>query len=180
MSFEIYTGPMGAGKTLKLINLFSESKKTSKIILKPVQDKRSGTRKIKAHNGQELPAEEFENAGDLTNAWNSKLIFIDELQFLTPQQAEDILWLSKGLGKQVIGFGLNRNWKGETFPIMENLMNKADQVIFLHGVCEVCGAFSEFTGLRHPEAPLNSTLQLGGFETYISLCKDCFRSSESA
>lgn len=172
MSLQGFIGPMSSGKTGELVNLFSQSQKTKKIVLKPVENTRDEEGFLSSRNGCKVPAVVVENIGDLNKAWNSTLILIDECQFFPPHLIEAIILLSKAPRKEVIFFGLDYDWLGNKFEGIERLEKESQQVTILYGVCKKCGKPSSRTAKKNRNG---NRFEVGGDEEYYDLCLDCFK-----
>lgn len=172
MSLQGFIGPMASGKTKKLIEIFLESKKTKKIVLKPIQNTRDSKGFLASRNGQIVPAVEIEELGDLNKAWNSTLILVDECHFFEPHLIEALILLAKAPRKEVIFFGLDYDWLGNKFEGIERLEKESQQVTVLYGVCKKCGKPSSRTAKRNRNG---NRFEVGGDEEYYDLCFECFK-----
>ncbi len=171
MSLQGFIGPMSSGKTKELIEIFLESHKTKKIVLKPIQNTRDLAGSLASRSGQSVPAMSIGEVGDLNKAWDSTLILVDECHFFEPHLIEAIILLSKAVRKQVIFFGLNYDWQGNLFESTERLVGEAEQVHLLYGVCKKCGEPSSRTAKKNRNG---DRFEVGGDEEYYDLCLGCF------
>ena len=127
---------MKGGKSGILIpmvyNLEENNKQT--LVVKPGVDakgdnyivSRSGAkRKIDLWINQE---ESFLSDRNLSRIFEADAIIIDEAQFLTAKQVEELWIISKKLNIQVIGFGLRANFKGKLFEGSQRFFELADEI----------------------------------------------------
>lgn len=131
---------MFAGKSTALYNDLFGVPAHNRLIFKPKCDTRSnGT--ICLHNGGKLAAIELDPEddcvsyhmdGDITD------IFIDEVQFFRPWLLREIYNLVMDRGVNVHVYGLDLDWKGEPWPMMKELLPRADVVRKLKARCNVC------------------------------------------
>jgi thymidine kinase len=103
-------------------------------------------------------------------------ILIDEAQFLTRSQVEQLVVITDDLSIPVLTYGLRTDFQGELFPGSQHLLAWADELIEIKTICH-CGrkaimncrinAFGEM--VTEGEQVL-----IGGNESYISLCRRHF------
>lgn len=169
--FTVICGPMFAGKTTLLLDLF-EKEERNKMLVKPRLDQRYSKTEVVTHDGKKIESvivNTKENLQKLTDKPCS--IFIDEIHFLGPCDYE-ILSLLKG-GNDVTVAGLDLGSDGHLMPQMEGLMGLADNVIKKTARCVVCNSPANRTLRRFKDdRPLH--LLVGGIEKYAPLCLDHF------
>lgn len=76
---------------------------------------------------------------------NVSCILVDEAQFLSRSQVEELWYASKILNIPVICYGLRTNFKGELFSGSERLLALADELEELITICS-CGKRAKFNG----------------------------------
>ena len=74
-------------------------------------------------------------------------ILIDEAQFLSIKQVEDLFLISKACNIPVLCYGLRVNFKNELFKGSERLMEVADELEPLFTLCE-CTEIARFVGRK--------------------------------
>jgi thymidine kinase len=193
-NLEVITGTMFSGKTDELLRRLRRVSigGQSFIVFKPTIDTRSGKNRIKSYDGSELEAhdvsvqkpeeilkilarEERKRGGPF------KVVAIDEMQFFPRgSKIRDIVTsLVNDKDRRVIAAGLDRDFKGEPFGIMPDILALADDITKLTAVCKVCGSHSACFPQRlinGKPAPYNSPLILVGWqESYEARCRKCFR-----
>lgn len=140
--FELITGPMSCGKSEELIRRIRRAmiaKKRVKIF-SPVMDTREGKDIIKSRNGLQLAAIKISNSEDILKyvEYKDDIIAIDELQFFDDNITNVIRQIVMS-GKKVIGCGLEKDFKGDPFGQMPQLLILANQVDKLTAICMKCG-----------------------------------------
>jgi thymidine kinase len=106
------------------------------------------------------------------------VIAIDEGQFFDRGLSPAWLWLVDQ-GRRVVVAGLDRNFRGEPFGSMPDLLACADEVLKLRAVCMRCKdprvtAVLPQRLIDGEPAPYNSAeVMVGGAECYEARCLDC-------
>ena len=103
-------------------------------------------------------------------------ILVDEAQFLTPEQVDQLARLADRHRIPVLCYGLRTDFKGQLFPGSARLLALADALSEIKSVC-VCGAKATMN-LRvdaqgHAIAEGAQT-EIGGNDRYIALCRRHF------
>lgn len=127
---------MKGGKSSILIPMAYNLEENNKrvLIVKPALDtkgedyilSRAGAkRKINLWIGKE---DSFLSNQNLSLIFETDTILIDEAQFLTEHQVEELWAISKKLNVQVLGFGLKTNFKGRLFDASKRFFELADEL----------------------------------------------------
>lgn len=127
---------MKGGKSSILIPMAYNLEENNKrvLIVKPTLDtkgedyilSRAGAkRKINLWIGKE---DSFLSNQNLSLIFETDTILIDEAQFLTEHQVEELWAISKKLNVQVLGFGLKTNFKGRLFDASKRFFELADEL----------------------------------------------------
>lgn len=140
---EVVCGPMFAGKTEELIRRVKrlEYAKISYLVFKPKVDDRYGEGVIASHNKNSKKAIDITNSTEIyTHLKNNEVevIVIDEAQFFDdklPLVVDDLA----DRGYRVIVGGLDRNFRGEPFGPMPQILALAEVVTKLTAICNVSG-----------------------------------------
>lgn len=177
---EIICGPMYAGKSEELIRKLNRLSiaKIDLLCFKPKIDTRSEDTFV-SRNGKKFksitidkPIEIFDYLKDST----ATVIAIDEVQFFD----ESIVNISKFLslkGYHLILSGLDKNYKGEPFGPIPQLLSISDYVTKLTAVCTQCGSEALYTQriINGSVANHNDDLILiGDNESYEARCRQHF------
>jgi len=97
-------------------------------------------------------------------------VFVDEVQFLTPNQIEQLANISHMV--PVICYGLRTDFRGKLFPAIEILMALADKIEEVKNICQYCT--SKATMNLKISGSLDSIIDIGANEKYIGLCRGCW------
>lgn len=176
---EVISGCMFAGKTEELIrriNVLSYAKMEI-IVFKPKIDNRYSDTEIVSHSGVKVPCLVIEEAQDILKKVNTdiKVVAIDEVQFFDQGIVEVCEYLAdKGI--RVIVAGLDKDFRGEPFGVMPELLTRAEFVTKLTAVCAKCGAPATRTqrlvnGI--PAAYNDPVVLVGAVEHYEPRCRHC-------
>lgn len=176
---------MNSGKTIDLMRTaYNYEENNGKvIIIKPKVDTK-GNDKIVSRIGIERKVDYLICYDDEINeVLKGKLdgvdaILVDEAQFFSKKQIEDLSILSKVLNIDVICYGLRINFKGELFEGSKKLFEVADSIDELVTLCK-CRNIARFVGRK-----INGEYDLNGPEIiidgsnkdveYVPLCKECY------
>jgi thymidine kinase len=103
-------------------------------------------------------------------------ILVDEAQFLTPEQVEELHRLAHLRGIPVLCFGIRSDFRGAAFPGAAALLTLADEIEEIKTVCR-CGKKATMalrlsaTGQRITDG---EQIEIGGNERYESVCPTRF------
>ena len=134
---EVISGCMFAGKTEELIrriNVLSYAKKNI-IVFKPKIDNRYSDSEIVSHSGAKVPCLVVEKAQDILKKIeaDTEVVAIDEVQFFDKDIVEVCEYLAdKGI--RVMVAGLDKDFRGESFGVMPELLTRAEFVTKLTAV----------------------------------------------
>lgn len=101
------------------------------------------------------------------------IIMIDEAQFLTENQVDELYQVS--MNKTVICFGLRTDFTQHFFLGSKRLMELATDIRELKTVCK-CGKKATINARFNGNKLLTEgkQIQIGANESYKAMCKDCF------
>lgn len=181
---------MNAGKTTQLLQVkFNyEERGQNVLLLKPAIDSREGSGIIKSRVGLEAEAVLIYSDTDLLELVNTEseknkinCIIVDEAQFLSKVQAEQLCLIVDDLNIPVIAYGLRSDFRGELFPGSQTLLAFADSIEELKTICW-CGkkAIMNTRLLNGKPVYEGEQVQIGGNESYISLCRRHWREGKIA
>lgn len=147
-------------------------------------DSRAGDGMIGSRIGLSRPAETFDPQTDLfarisarLNAGPVACIFIDEAQFLTRDQVWQLARVVDDLGVPVMAYGLRVDFRGELFPGSAALLALADEMREVRTICH-CGRKATMVIRQGADGIVltdGAQVQIGGNETYVSLCRRHWR-----
>ena len=176
---------MNSGKTLDLLRTAHnyEENNGKVLILKPKLDTK-GEEKISSRLGLERKVDFLvfydDNMFDLLkgNLENVDVILVDEAQFFSKKQIEDLSIICKVMNIDIICYGLRVNFRGTLFEGSKKLFEVADKVDELVTLCE-CRKVARFVGRK-----VNGEYKTNGPEIlidgsdekieYVPLCKECY------
>lgn len=176
---EVICGSMYAGKTeelLRRIRRIEYAKKTI-LVFKPKIDNRYSDGEVVSHNNERVKSINISNPLDIMKYVDPLpyAIAIDEVQFLK-REVIDVCEKLANLGVRVITAGLDKDFRGEPFGIMPELLAKAEYVTKLQAICQVCGAPATRTQRIINGKPAKYTdpiVLVGAKEHYEARCRHC-------
>jgi thymidine kinase len=149
-------------------------------------DTRAGEGRIASRIGIAEPADTFAPDEDLFAKLARRFaagpvacVFIDEAQFLTPAQVWQLARAVDDLGVPVMCYGLRVDFRGELFPGSAALLALADEMREVRTICH-CGKKATMVVRMGPDGRAlreGAQVQIGGNETYVSLCRRHWRAA---
>ena len=175
---------MNSGKTLDLIKCAYNYDETNQkiLVMKPMIDTK-GDNKIVSRTGLERNVDYLIKKDDSIiqllkdDLKDLKALLIDESQFLTRSQIDELQIIAHALKIDVICYGLRNNYKMEAFEGSSRLLEIADILEEQPCLCN-CGEKARFVGRK-----VNDVFVLDGEEViidgtdnvkYVSLCGSCY------
>jgi len=147
-------------------------------------DNRAGAGKIGSRIGIEAGADTFEAGEDLFAKIEARLakgpvacIFIDEAQFLEPEQVWQLARAVDDLRVPVMAYGLRVDFQGHLFPGSATLLALADEMREARTICH-CGKKATMVVRQDDTGKVltdGDQVVIGGNETYVSLCRKHWR-----
>lgn len=176
---EVICGCMFAGKTEELIrriNVLSYARKNI-LVFKPKIDDRYSTTEIASHAGSKVPCIVISEAKEILDHVNydTDVVAIDEVQFFD-EDVVDICEYLADSGLRVMVAGLDKDFRGEPFGVLPDLLTRAEFVTKLTAVCAKCGAPATRTQriINGKPASFNNPIVLvGAKEAYEPRCRHC-------
>ncbi len=178
---------MNAGKSTVLLQAaynYSERGMVPYLMTAKLDD-RAGEGWIKSRIGIKQESEIFALEDNLfekikNHIVNEKLdcIFVDEAQFLTKAQVWQLTNVVDDLSIPVMCFGLRVDFRGELFPGSASLLALADEMREVRTICH-CGKKATMVVRKDSNGNTiksGEQIQIGGNETYQSLCRRHWRS----
>jgi len=176
---------MNSGKTIDLLRTaYNYEENNGKVlIIKPKIDTK-GDNKITSRVGLEREVDFLICYDDeLFELFKGKLdkvdaILVDEAQFFSKKQIDDLSIISKVMNIDVICYGLRVNFRGELFEGSKKLFEVADSIDELVTLCK-CRNIARFVGRKEdgifkidgPEILIDGSVKN---VEYVPLCKDCY------
>ena len=176
-------GAMGSSKTAQaLITKYNYEENDMKVwLLKPSADTRDGAAILRSRIGLEA---EVEIATPQVNiyerfregfAGNCDAVIVDECQFLTPEQIDQLRAIVNDYNVPVMCFGLRTDFQTKLFPGSLRLMELADCIEEIKTMCD-CGAKATVNARISDGYIVTEGAQvvLGGNDSYIAMCHRCY------
>ena len=152
-------------------------------------DDRAGIGTIGSRIALSAPAHTFSADVNLFDAIVQELlkrklhcILVDEAQFLTKAQVEQLTDLADRLRIPVLCYGLRTDFLGNLFEGSLWLLAWADNLIELKTICHCGRKATMVLRLDASGAPVKSgaQIEIGGNERYVSVCRRHYKDSQSA
>lgn len=146
------------------------------------KDNRYGENIIKSRTGLESPAYAVNENFDLyeyVDNYQTKpdCILVDEVQFFTKKQIHQLSDIVDKLNIPVIAYGLRSDFKLEPFEGSMYMLILADTIEELRTLCHKCDK-KAVLNIRYQDDKIitdGDKIKIGGNETYISLCRKCYK-----
>lgn len=174
---------MNAGKSTLLLQASYNYRERGMqtLLLTAALDDRAGPGQIASRIGIAEPAQTFTPETDLftliADAGPCACVFVDEAQFLTETQVWQLARVADDLGLPVMCYGLRVDFRGNLFPGSAALLAWADDLREVRTICH-CGRKATMV-VRQDERGRalhdGAQVQIGGNETYVSLCRRHWR-----
>lgn len=113
---------------------------------------------------------------------NLKCVLVDEAQFLTKAQVQQLSDVVDRLNMPVLTYGLRSDFCGEPFEGSLYLLILADKVGEIKTICH-CGSKAIMNmriDAEHRKVTQGEQLEIGGNERYIAVCRKHFKLGETA
>lgn len=147
-------------------------------------DHRAGEGRIASRIGIGEPADTFGPDDNMLAKLKARFtlgkvacVFIDEAQFLSKEQVWQLACAVDDLGVPVMCYGLRVDFQGNLFPGSAALLAWADEMREVRTIC-FCGKKATMVIRRGPDGAAlkqGEQVQIGGNETYVSLCRRHWR-----
>ncbi len=178
-------GAMGSSKTAQaLITKYNyEENEMSVWLIKPSADIRDGADILRSRIGLEAKVEVMLPDMDIYQEFcyrrkgNCHVIIVDECQFLTEDQIDQLRAIVDDFAVPVLCFGLRTDFQTRLFPGSRRLMELADCIEEIKTMCD-CGAKATVNARINDGYIVTEGAQvvLGGNDCYIAMCHRCYKS----
>ena len=187
-----YYGPMGSSKTLRLLSTAYdfEEKGIQIMVLKPSLDTRDGKGIIRSRAGLSRPCLTIDKDVDLYKAIKSysnalaaqfeslRWVIIDECQFLTEEQVDQLSDVVDFLDINVMCYGLRTDFKSRLFPASKRLFELADDIEEVKSTCERGKNKTSINARFDKNGDIivdGDQIMVGGDESYRAICRKCWK-----
>ena len=177
-------GAMGSSKTAQaLITKYNYEENDLKVwLIKPSADTRDGQQILRSRIDLEAQVEVIPPRMDVkarfleTQAGRCDVIIVDECQFLTPEQIDQLRDIVDDFDIPVMCFGLRTDFQTRLFPGSLRLMEVADTIQEIKTICD-CGAKATVNARIDSQGHIvtqGAQVFLGGNDSYIAMCHKCY------
>ena len=177
-------GAMGSSKTAQaLITKYNYEENGLQVwLMKPSADTRDGVSILRSRIGLEAEVEVISPETDLyalfraTREGHCDVIIVDECQFMTPDQIDQLRGIVNDFGIPAMCFGLRTDFQTKLFPGSRRLMEVADTIQEIKTICD-CGAKATVNARIDSAGHIvtqGEQVLLGGNDSYIAMCHKCY------
>ncbi len=176
-------GAMGCSKTAQaLITKFNYEERNMKVLLlKPAIDNRDGDGVVMSRIGL---SQEAVSVGEDENLYETYLrsysdcdvVIVDECQFLSPEQVDQLADIVIERDIPVLCFGLSTDFTTHLFPGSKRLFEIAESISEIKSVC-TCGAKATVNARIDDNGRIvteGSQICIGGNSRYVPMCRKCW------
>ena len=174
-------GAMGSSKTAQaLITKYNYEENDMRVwLIKPATDKRDGAAVVKSRIGLMAEAEAMAQDADLYALFrqrNADVVIVDECQFFSPEQIDQLRRIVDELDIPVLCFGLRSDFQTKLFPGSRRLFELADSIQEIKTICD-CGSKATVNARVVDGYVVTEGAQvlIGGNDCYIAMCHRCYR-----
>ncbi len=174
-------GAVGSAKTMNLIAVAHNYQQQKKrvFLIKPALDDRFGKEQIRSRAGLEKQADLLLAADqriDRAMVAGMNCVLVDEVQFLTPTQIDELRDIATTLDVPVICYGLRADFRTRLFPGARRLLELADSIEEVKTTCAFCNRKGIFNlRLRDGQPSLDGpVVELGTEDKYQPACPRCY------
>ncbi|MGN0999241.1 MAG: thymidine kinase [Faecousia sp.] len=177
-------GAMGSSKTAQaLITKYNYEENDLNVwLIKPSADTRDGRQILRSRIGLEAEVEVIPPEMDVyarfreSQEGSCDVIIVDECQFLTPEQIDQLRAIVNDFNIPVMCFGLRTDFQTRLFPGSLRLMEVADTILEIKTICD-CGAKATVNARIDADGHIvteGAQVVLGGNDSYIAMCHKCY------
>ena len=176
-------GAMGSSKTATaLITKYNYEERGMKVwLIKPSADERDGQFILKSRISLTSECEAIPPATDIRALYAARpdvdVIIVDECQFLTGEQIDQLRELVDRENLPVLCFGLRTDFRTRLFPGSLRLFELADSITEIKTICD-CGRKATVNARIDADGYViteGSQVFLGGNDSYIAMCHKCYQ-----
>ena len=176
-------GAMGSSKTAQaLITKYNYEENDLNVwLIKPSADTRDGVDILRSRIGLEAAVHVITPSMDIYELFTSTkrdccdVIIVDECQFMTAKQIDELRAIVNDFNVPVLCFGLRTDFQTKLFPGSMRLMELADCIEEIKTMCD-CGAKATVNARINDGFIVTEGAQvvLGGNDSYIAMCHRCY------
>ena len=174
-------GTMGSSKTAQaLLTKFNYEERGMKtVLIKPSVDTRDGKNICKSRIGlsaEALTVNKSVNLFKLIKDMKVDVVIVDECQFLTEDQVDQLADVVMEMDIPVLCFGLRADFQTHLFPGSKRLFEIADSITEIKYICE-CGNKAVVNARLDENGRVvteGSQVLIGGNDRYVAMCRKCW------
>lgn len=174
-------GAMGSAKTVQAVvsdfNYKEHGFKT--LLLKPSIDNRWGrTTEIVSRTGLSAPCTSVGESDSILSIFAADptdVVIVDEAQFLTPAQVEELRYIVDNYSIPVVCYGLRTDFRGRLFSGAQRLFELADTFNEIKSLCS-CGKKATMSA-RFKDGKIvtdGPVISIGDNSSYKAMCHKCY------
>lgn len=181
-------GTMGSAKTALLLTTAYnfEERGMTYVCMKPIIDTRENANVIKSRIGIQRECQWIYHDTDLyltakklfeDRKYIIEWFLIDESQFLTPEQVDQLSRIVDDFGSNVVCYGLRTDFKSNLFEGSRRLFEIADTIDEIKSTCN-CGNKTIINARIDSNGDFveeGAQVEIGGDDRYIAVCRKCWR-----
>lgn len=175
-------GSMGSSKTAQaLITKYNYEENGMRVwLIKPAADDRDGAIILKSRVGLQAPAEVVAPTADICRMFEERdepdVIIVDECQFMTRDQIDQLRDIVDTKDIPVMCFGLRTDFQSKLFSGSHRLFEVADTITEIKSICD-CGAKATTNARIDGNGYIvteGAQLLIGGNDRYVAMCHRCW------
>lgn len=177
-------GAMGSSKTAQaLITKYNYEENDLQVwLIKPSADTRDGATILRSRIGLESVVDVIAPDTDIYQLFRQRkkgccdVIIVDECQFLSQNQIDQLRSIVNDENIPVMCFGLRTDFQTRLFPGSLRLMEVADTIQEIKTICD-CGAKATVNARIDAQGYIvteGAQVELGGNDRYIAMCHRCY------
>ena len=177
-------GAMGSSKTAQaLITKYNYEENDMKVwLIKPSADTRDGADILRSRIGLQAAVEVMTPGMNIydryaqTRDGNCHAVIVDECQFMTEEQIDQLRAIVNDYDIAVLCFGLRTDFQTRLFPGSRRLMEVADAIQEIKTICD-CSAKATVNARIDADGYIvteGAQVVLGGNDSYIAMCHRCY------
>ena len=177
-------GAMGSSKTAQaLITKYNYEENDMKVwLIKPSADTRDGAEILRSRIGLQAAVEVMVPGQNIYDVYaaehdgNCHAVIVDECQFMTEEQIDQLRAIVDDFNVPVMCFGLRTDFQTKLFPGSRRLMEVADAIQEIKTICD-CSAKATVNARIDADGYIvteGAQGVLGGNDSYIAMCHRCW------
>ena len=176
-------GAMGSSKTAQaLITKYNYEENGLKVwLIKPSADVRDGVDILRSRIGLQAQVQVIPPEADVYKIFAESraqcdVVIVDECQFMTPEQIDQLRAIVNDYDIPVMCFGLRTDFLTKLFPGSMRLLEVADAIQEIKTMCD-CGTKATVNARIDSQGHIvteGAQVLLGGNDSYIAMCHRCW------